>query len=315
MAQGRDALALALGLGAGIYAGRIGLLGMKLSQLMLFGQPGDPWQRPADLGLPSESVSFPTRDGLRLQGWFIPRDGDDPAPAPTVTLVHGWPWNRSGNQGGVQPIPDTRVDFLAVAQALHMAGLHTLLFDLRNHGHSDSRPPVTFGLNEAIDVAAALQYLRGRSDVVADKLALLGYSMGANAVLYALPEQRDVRAAVLVQPVRVATFAPAFTSAVLGPAGPSLLRMSELVYRALGGPELDSIDPTSAARRVEKTRLLFIQSSHDPWSSLAEVRAMAQASTATTGLIEVPSSDRFTGYQYVARHSAEIVEFIREALV
>ncbi len=313
MTQARNRLALALGLGAGIYAGRISMLGMQLSKLMLFGHASDPWQRPADLNLPSENVSFATRDGLRLQGWFIPRAGDDPTPAPAVALVHGWPWNRSGNQGGVLPLPDARVDFLQVAQALHNAGFHTLLFDLRNHGRSDSRPPVTFGLNEAIDVAAALQYLRGRNDVAKEKLALIGYSMGANAVLYALPDQRDVCAAVIVQPVKASTFAQAFSSTILGPLGPNLLTMSELVYRSIGGPEISSIDPISAARRIEKTSLMFIQGSHDPWSALSEVQAMAQASPATARMVEVPSTDRFTGYQYVAQHVDEVIDFLQAA--
>lgn len=314
MTQRRNSLALALGLGAGIYAGRIGTLGLKLSQLMIFGQSGDPWRSPAELGLPSEAVSFATRDGLRLQGWFIPRAGADNAAAATIAFVHGWPWNRSGNQGGVQPIPDARVDFLVPAQALHQAGFNVLLFDLRNHGRSDSRPPVTFGMNEAVDVAAALQYLRTRQDVAADQLGLIGYSMGANAVLYALAEQRDVRAAVLVQPVRIETFGQAFSSAVLGPAGPALLNMSELLYRALGGPELASIDPTAAARRVGQTQLMFIQGSHDPWSAISEVRAMAQAAPTTARLLEVPSMDRFTGYQYVESHTDEIIDFLKDAI-
>ncbi len=310
----RDTVAMALGLGAGIYAGRVGLLGLKLSQLMIFGYASDPWRNPAELGLPSEQVSFPSRDGLRLQGWFIPREGADNTAAPTIAFVHGWPWNRNGNQGGIQPLQDARVDFLNPTQALHMAGFNTLLFDLRNHGRSDSRPPVTFGLNEAIDVAAALQYLRNRSDVAADKLGLIGYSMGANAILYSLPEQRDLRAAVLVQPVRAETFGQAFSSAVLGPTGPGLLSISELVYRALGGPELASIDPTASARRVGDTQLLFIQGSNDPWSAIADVRAMVQAAPGMARLIETPSTDRFTGYQYVEQHSDEIINFFRDAM-
>ena len=62
------------------------------------------------------------------------------------------------------------------------------MFDLRNHGESAAHPPVTFGQSEADDLLGALAYLSARPDVDPARLAAIGFSMGANAILYALPQ-------------------------------------------------------------------------------------------------------------------------------
>ena len=43
-----------------------------------------------------EDVTFPALDGVRLSGWHIPAAQSTPGSAPTVVMVHGWPWNRLG---------------------------------------------------------------------------------------------------------------------------------------------------------------------------------------------------------------------------
>jgi pimeloyl-ACP methyl ester carboxylesterase len=310
--KARTAIALALGLGAGIIAGRIGVLGAMLTRLMIAGQRLPLWRTPAELGMPAESVAFVAEDGVGLQGWFIRAAGD--SVRPTIVFVHGWPWNRCGNLAGQSPIPDATVDFLEPAQALHAAGFHVLLFDLRNHGMSDASPPVTFGLREARDLQAAVSFLRTRSEVDVQRIGLIGYSMGANTVLYALPHIQPIRAAVVVQPVRIATFAPHFAAAILGPIGPLLLSLAEPLYRAFGGPPLNAIDPTGAAALSGETTLLFIQGDNDPWGSLAEVGQMVAAAPHARPLVTVPSMDRYGGYQYVGQHRTEIVAFFRELL-
>lgn len=307
----RGALALALGLGAGVYAGRVAVNAAALTRLMLYGSRQPLWRSPAELGMPSENVEWTTRDGVTLRGWFVAREGESPAPA--IAIVHGWPWNRCGNAGDSIPGPDRPVDLLEPARALHAAGFHVLLFDLRNHGLSEARPPVTFGVREAEDVAGAIDFLRTRANVDAGKIGLLGYSMGANAALYALAAGHPARAAVLVQPVRAASFAANFARSMLGPAGPALVRLVEPAYRALGGPAFDSIDPADAARRAGDVELLFIQGSGDTWGTLGEVRRMASAAPRARPLVEAPSDERYGGYNYIRDHSSELIDFFREA--
>jgi pimeloyl-ACP methyl ester carboxylesterase len=297
-----------------MYAGRVAITSAQLTRLMIYGARQPLWRSPAELGLPSENLDFTARDGVRLRGWLMAQPHGAGGQSPAVVVVHGWPWNRCGNQGGSIPGPDSPVDLLEPAGALHRAGFHVLLFDLRNHGLSEARPPVTFGLREADDVAAAIEVLRGRADVDASRIGLLGYSMGANAALFAVGAGQPVRAAVLVQPVRAASFARNFAASMLGPAGPALLQLAEPLYRALGGPPLASIDPEVAAGRAGDTELLFIQGSGDTWGSLDEVRAMAQAAPRARPVVVATSDERFGGYQYVRDHASESVAFFRDAM-
>ena len=142
-----------------------------LTRLMLFSARHLPDRTPLDVGLAYSDVEFVAADGVRLRGWFLPA-GSDAGPA--VVVVHGWLWNRLGNVAGCVPFTDRDVDFLPAAQALHDAGFHVLLMDLSNHGESDSRYPVTFGLREWQDVVAAVDFLRARADVDPDRIGVAG---------------------------------------------------------------------------------------------------------------------------------------------
>ncbi|MBE3575812.1 MAG: alpha/beta fold hydrolase [Firmicutes bacterium] len=138
---------------------------------------------PADLGLAAEDVYFRTTDGLRISAWFVPAK---PAAAQagrvrgTVILVHGW----GGDLG-------TKGDLLGHAQFLSENGYNALPLDLRAHGESDGKK-ISFGLDEARDVLAAIQYLRARPDTAGGNIALMGFSMGASTVIMAAAQSKDV---------------------------------------------------------------------------------------------------------------------------
>jgi uncharacterized protein len=169
------------------------------------------WATPSDLGLAFEPIDFPARDdAVRLSGWFLPAQVGT---APTVVLVHGWLWNRLGSTGEglvAKATHGDKVDLLRLAQSLHRAGYHVAMYDSRNHGQSASHGPVTFGYAEANDLLGLLDYLAKRPDVDKSALGVIGFSMGANTVLYALARTTAVQAAVLVQPT---TALPIFNAA------------------------------------------------------------------------------------------------------
>ncbi|HNP73060.1 MAG TPA: alpha/beta fold hydrolase, partial [Kouleothrix sp.] len=212
----RRSSATALGLALGLAAGRVGYPAADLTRMMIAGQRQPLWRAPADLGLSAEEVVFGTADDVILRGWFIRHSGGDRRPAPAIVFVHGWPWNRLGNRAGGSLLPDRTVDFLGLAAALSQAGFHTLLFDLRNHGQSDAAWPVTFGVNEARDFAAAVSQLRRRPDVDGRRIGAIGFSMGANTLIYGIPRCLPIRAAVAVQPTTPAVFAPRLARQLLG---------------------------------------------------------------------------------------------------
>lgn len=306
--------AAALGLALGLAAGRVGYPAAALTRMMISGMRQPIWREPAALGLAAEEVVFGTDDDVVLRGWFIRRAADDGRPAPAIVFVHGWPWNRLGNQAGRSLLPDRTIDFLGLAAALSQAGFHTLLFDLRNHGQSDAAWPVTFGVHEARDFMAAVALLRRRPDVDRDRIGAIGFSMGANTLIYGIPRSQPIRAAVAVQPTTPTVFAPRLARQLLGPAGPALLRLAEPVYRAFGGPALAQIDLVRAAEHLRDTRMLYIQGSGDQWGTVADAQAIAWATPSALPLVIHPSAERFGGYLYVNERQDRIVDFFGEHL-
>lgn len=116
---------------------------------------------PENVGLAYERVAFDSADGIPLAGWWMPA-GE--ASNGTVVVLHGY--GMSKNQS------------LALAPFLHEAGYHVLAFDFRAHGESGGAH-TTVGLDEVADVQGAVRWLQDRLDADAERLALLGFSMGA----------------------------------------------------------------------------------------------------------------------------------------
>jgi pimeloyl-ACP methyl ester carboxylesterase len=131
---------------------------------------------PADRGLAYRDVVFPTSDGLRLSGWYVPS-----ANAAAVVLLHG-----AGS---------TRSDVLDQAVVLARHGYGVLLFDARGHGRSGGRA-MDFGWYGDRDVAAAVSFLRARPDVDRNRIAAVGMSMGGEEAIGAAATNRAIRAVV-----------------------------------------------------------------------------------------------------------------------
>ena len=121
--------------------------------------------KPDEAGLSYVPVQFTSRDGLELAGWYVPG-----APGPAVILVHGRGASAS--------------HMLLHAKALEHYGCASLMFDLRAHGRSEG-DTCTFGVREAGDVLAAVDYLRSLPEIDPRRIGALGVSLGAQAVLRA----------------------------------------------------------------------------------------------------------------------------------
>jgi pimeloyl-ACP methyl ester carboxylesterase len=131
---------------------------------------------PADVGLSAESVTVRTADGVDLAAWWVP--GDNQA---AVVLLHG-----AGS---------TRTAVLDHAQVLATHGYGVLLLDARGHGGSDGRG-MDFGWYGERDVAAALDFLSDRPEVSADRLGVVGLSMGGEEAIGAAGADPRVRVVV-----------------------------------------------------------------------------------------------------------------------
>jgi uncharacterized protein len=193
-----------------VLAASLGLLWVFQRRLIYLPSPGP--VPPAATVLPgAEDVAFPTADGLRLNGWFVPpvdnpehpspnpgyapppgdpasagpgeaRPGPEPGPGPAVLVCNGNGGDRSMRAG--------------LAAALSRLGLAVLLFDYRGYGGNPGSPTEE-GL--AADARAALEYLAGRPEVDPERVVYLGESLGA-AVALRLAVERPPAALVLRSP-------------------------------------------------------------------------------------------------------------------
>lgn len=125
---------------------------------------------PAEAGATQvERVTFPTSDGLRLQGWFFPASvpaSSSSSSRFTIVVFNG----NAGNRSYRAPL----------ASALQARGHSVLLFDYRGYG-GNAGAPTESGLKE--DARAARAYVLGRPDVDRARIVYFGESLGTGVAV------------------------------------------------------------------------------------------------------------------------------------
>ncbi|MFK7760137.1 MAG: alpha/beta hydrolase [Phycisphaerales bacterium] len=130
-----------------------------------------------------EDVWIETADGKRLHGWFMPAVGVESGEArPAILHAHG-------NAGNV-------LYHESFSSFLTASGFHVLIFDYRGYGRSDKGSMNRDTLS--IDTRAALAYTLGRDDVDADRVGVLGVSLGGPFALDAAVNEPRVEAVATV---------------------------------------------------------------------------------------------------------------------
>lgn len=302
---------------AGFLVGLALAAAAYLARMMIAPQRQGQWATPDDFGLKYEDVQFPAQDGLRVSGWFIPSADNSDTKKASIILVHSWQWNRLGYaaKGLFANVSGSmQIELLSLAQALHNEGYHVLTFDLRNHGQSAAAHPVTFGQSEAKDLLGALNYLDTRDNVDHSRIGVIGFSMGANAALFAMPQTNQMKAIVAVQPTTPAVFSQRLTTDLLGIFGPPIRILVEIIYRLFGGPRMAGIVPAFAARGAGETPVLFVQGAGDNWGSLDDVTQMAEMTPRAQELLFVSSAHRFEGYRYIIDNPGPACAFFKQHL-
>ena len=135
-----------------------------------------PTKTPGDYGLKYEKLRLETEDGLALAAWYVPSKT-----GAAVIMIHG----IGGNRG----------DALRFGRDLAEKGYGVLWFDLRGHGESDGET-TSFGLYEIRDARAAVEFLKSRPDVVAERIGVYGISLGGSVAIMAAAEIPELRAVV-----------------------------------------------------------------------------------------------------------------------
>jgi pimeloyl-ACP methyl ester carboxylesterase len=167
--------------------------------------------KPSEVGLVYEDITFPSIDGVALEGWFIPCNGSDKL----IIVNHPMGFTRSGLPSHLEPWKaiwhlsgnDIEVNFIPDFSILHHAGYNVLAYDLRNHGLSaaGNGGVVSTGIFESRDVLGSIQYVNERPDLKSMKVALFSRCLGADATMYAMKQDpkafENVRCLLAAQPV------------------------------------------------------------------------------------------------------------------
>jgi uncharacterized protein len=166
---------------------------------------------PSEHDLDYEDVTFRARDGVPLEGWFIPAPGSSKliianhpmgfSRSGIPTHLQPWhaDWAPSGNGFEVDLVPDYKI--------LHDARYNVLAYDLRNHGLSSAANGgvCTSGVTESRDVVGSLEYARTRPDTREMTIGLFSRCMGGSSTFSAMMRWPaafdDVRCLVSPQPV------------------------------------------------------------------------------------------------------------------
>ena len=251
-----------------------------------------------DFGLRAEGVSFPSRDGTRLAGWFIPAAN---TPSPAIVLSHGWARSRA--------------ELLPHADLLHRAGFAVLLFDYRHRGESEG-DAVTMGLGEHRDLLGALDAIAARPEVDADRIAVLGMSLGSVVAILTAAGDRRVRALVAECPY--ATSGAIMTRALRHyfhlPRFPVAPLAKWLIERRLG-ESLAGADPAQAMARISPRPVFIIADERDAIFGADETERVFQAMAEPKQFWLVPGADHARGWQAApAEYERRVVDFLRGAL-
>ncbi len=254
----------------------------------------------SDFDLPAEEISFVSRDGTRLAGWFIPpRNAGRPAPG--VVLSHGW--------------ARSRCELLPHADLLHRAGYAVLMFDYRNRGLSEG-DSITMGVEERGDLLAAIDQLAARPEVDASRIGLFGMSMGG--VLAILVGAADARVRSIIAECPFATHDVIMNRSLRHyfklPAFPVADLARWIIERRLGEP-LAEVEPLRYVASYAPRPLLIIADERDAVIGREETERLFAAAGEPKRFWLVPQADHARGWQYGREeYERRVVEFFGETL-
>ncbi len=134
-------------------------------------------KHPDETGIPGlAEVSFISRDGTHLAGWYVPSQN-----RAAVVLTHGTNVDRAWM------LPETKI--------LANGKFGVLAFDWPGNGGSQGE--VHWGAGERAALAGAVDWLASRSDVDPQRIGGLGFSMGGYIMAQVAATDTQLRAVVL----------------------------------------------------------------------------------------------------------------------
>ncbi|MFP5401766.1 MAG: alpha/beta hydrolase [Gammaproteobacteria bacterium] len=250
---------------------------------------------PGALDLGFDTVRIATANGRTLHAWFIP--APDAAAAPAVVVMHGW----GGNAALMLPL----------ARPLHEAGFATLFVDARCHGASDDDSFASLP-RFAEDAEHAFAWLATRAGVDPARIALLGHSVGAGAVLLAAARTPQVAAVVSVAAFsHPAAMMRRWLAAKRIPEKPLGRYILGYVEKTIGH-RFDDIAPVATIARIRRP-VLLVHGEDDAVVPIDEARQIFAARGDTPVELMTVSGDH-ESFAELEHHMGRLVEFLDRAL-
>jgi dipeptidyl aminopeptidase/acylaminoacyl peptidase len=278
----------------------LGLLGTWwgfYSSNLIIKAPRSPQEMtPGVLGLPYESASFLSEDGVKLAGWFVPSPGS----GKTIIVCHGWSAERSNT------LPSTAF--------LHQGGYNLLYFDFRNHGESGGNRS-SLGPWEGRDLMAAVRTLLQNKQGSARWIGAWGLSMGAAVALTTAADHPEIRAVVAESSYSSSSEAIVRSAKIFyGISRSPLTRITLLFVRWRLGVDPEPFSPRYHMGRISPRPLLLIQGDRDARAPVSEGRILLSAAGEPKELWTVPGADHGEAHSKdPATYERKVLEFFNKA--
>ena len=231
---------------------------------------------PWELGIPFETVTLTSEDGLRLRAWWLPR----PETQRVVVGAHG-------HTGG-------KHDLLGIGAGLWRAGNNVLLFDFRGRGDSDEAPN-TLAHREVGDMRTAVRYAQSRVENA--RLGAIGFSMGAAVTLLAAAQEPAIEAVVADSPFATAAdvVSNGLRASLRVPPGP-LIAAADLAIAARYGYRISQVRPIDAVTHLAPRPLLLIHGTADSLIPVSHAYMLFEAAHEPKELWLVPGAEHCGAY-------------------
>ncbi len=250
-----------------------------------------------------EDVSFPSRQaGINLKGWYM----EASPTAPVVIVTHGIGTGKFTE------------NVLTPAGMLYKNGFNVLVYDLRNHGSSDSDGGRTsVGNKEYLDVLGAWDYLVNKRGYDPTRIGVMGVSLGAGSTLNAFAAEPRI-AAVLVdspfadlQQIISEEMARTGLPTFFGPAG-------ILSARIFAGVNLLEHSPKDAVIKDAGRPMFLIHDTGDPRINVHHSRDLQTLAQKTGANLEAWyvgfGAHAQTVFYDPAGYETHLVSFFKDAL-
>ena len=172
------------------------MLGKLISNMMIKPGKAPVFETPDKYNLDYENVTFKTQDNVTLSGWLI-KGGNEKL---IIQSHFGVQCSRCGftinGKGLIERMLWSKdIHFLNQASYLVKAGYSVLMYDLRNHGQSQegTNKWITWGLDERLDVLAAINFISNHDDYKNTKIGLLSICMGAASSTFAFGMEKEMK--------------------------------------------------------------------------------------------------------------------------